>query len=322
VRDHFQEYKKRAQVRSAETRAAHAARLLDLEQRRADAQQRAAELEAAREQAAARLVELVRQRDPGLQGLQETGLQEKSPQEQSWRQSPSENTLSEQSLREARMDARSNLWEPTRVDTRERTGERSREDREHRVAALAASSMATSVDGKQNRAATAPVPINLWRRINPPLRAVLAGAAAVIALFIMGIALGLFHSRAPLASTASHASTSAPARSGGVTVQTGGVPSGGVTVQTGPARPLPAAGTQSAAKPAPTGAAAQTQANAPTAAKPSPRIQPAQHLVAQQSENAIGDDVVIRHFSRPAPTQKPRQAGQQAGLKHFSDLEN
>ena len=66
VRDHFQEYTKRAQVRSAEARAAHAARLLDLEQRRAEAQQRAAELEVAREQAAARLMELVRQRDPGL----------------------------------------------------------------------------------------------------------------------------------------------------------------------------------------------------------------------------------------------------------------
>jgi hypothetical protein len=31
---------------------------------------------------------------------------------------------------------------------------------------------------------------------------------------------------------------------------------------------------------------------------------------------------VVRHFSRPVPTQKPKQAGQQAGLKQFSDLEN
>ena len=67
VRDRFEEYKKRAQVRSAEARAEHAARLLDLEQRRAEAHQRAAELEAARELAAARLIELVRQRGPGLQ---------------------------------------------------------------------------------------------------------------------------------------------------------------------------------------------------------------------------------------------------------------
>ena len=66
VRDHFEEYRKRAQVRTAEARAEHAARLLDLEQRRAEAHQRAAELELAREQAAARLMELVRQREPGL----------------------------------------------------------------------------------------------------------------------------------------------------------------------------------------------------------------------------------------------------------------
>jgi hypothetical protein len=46
------------------------------------------------------------------------------------------------------------------------------------------------------------------------------------------------------------------------------------------------------------------------------------HLVAEQSEKQIGDDVVIRHYSRPIPTQKPKQSGQQAGLKHFSDLDN
>src|SRR5262249_29600390 len=65
-REQAQEYTKRAQVRSAEARAAHEARLLDLEQRRAEAQERAQELETAREAAAARLVELVRERDPGL----------------------------------------------------------------------------------------------------------------------------------------------------------------------------------------------------------------------------------------------------------------
>jgi hypothetical protein len=56
-------------------------------------------------------------------------------------------------------------------------------------------------------------------------------------------------------------------------------------------------------------------------AKPSPRVRQAQ-LVAGQSEKEIGDDVVIRQYSRPMPTQKPKQNGQQAGLKHFSDLEN
>ena len=78
LRERLNEYQKRAQVRSAEARAAREARLLDLEQRRAEAQERALELEAAREAAAARLVELVRQRDPGLreESLREESLRE------------------------------------------------------------------------------------------------------------------------------------------------------------------------------------------------------------------------------------------------------
>jgi hypothetical protein len=147
--------------------------------------------------------------------------------------------------------------------------------------------------------------------VNPPLRAVLAGAGAVTGLFIMGIVLGLFHSRAPLANPANHASN-------GVTVTTGGV-----TLQAGAAKPQPAqpaAGQQTQAKPQP----GQHSTNAPVATtvnKPSPRVQQA-HLAPQQSEQEIGDDVVVRHFSRPVPTQKPKQAGQQAGLKQFSDLDN
>jgi hypothetical protein len=140
---------------------------------------------------------------------------------------------------------------------------------------------------------------------------VLTGAAAVTALFIVGIALGLFHSGAPLASPANHASN-------GVTVTTGGV-----TVAAGTARPQPAQPgavvPQTQAKPQPN-APAQA-ANTTTVAKPSPRVQQA-HMPPQQAEQAIGDDVVVRHFSRPVPTQKPKQTGQQAGLKQFSDLDN
>jgi hypothetical protein len=146
--------------------------------------------------------------------------------------------------------------------------------------------------------------------LNPQLRPVLTGAAAVTALFIVGIALGLFHSRAPLANPANHASN-------GVTVTTGGV-----TVPAGTARPQPAqpaAVQQTQAKPQPN-APAQA-ANTTTVAKPSPRVQQA-HMAPQQSEQAIGDDVMVRHFSRPVPTQKPKQTGQQAGLKQFSDLDN
>jgi len=149
-------------------------------------------------------------------------------------------------------------------------------------------------------------PVELWRGLNPQLRPVLAGAA-VTAIFI-GLGLGLFHSRAPLANPANHASN-------GVTLTTGGV-----TLQAGAAKPQPAqpvAAQPAQAKPQP-----GHSGNAPaatSAAKPSPRVQ---HLSPQQAEQEIGDDVVVRHFSRPVPTQKPKQAGQQAGLKQFSDLEN
>jgi len=154
-------------------------------------------------------------------------------------------------------------------------------------------------------------PIELWRTVNPQLRPVLTGAA-VTALFIMGIALGLFHSRAPLANPANHASN-------GVTLKTGGVKVPAGTAKPQPAQPV--AGQQPQAKPQPGHSANAPAQAATTVAKPSPRVQQA-HLVAQQSEQQIGDDVVIRHFSRPVPTQKPKQAGQQAGLKQFSDLDN
>ncbi|MBZ5493236.1 MAG: hypothetical protein LAO76_20145 [Acidobacteriia bacterium] len=285
VRDHFEEYRKRAQVRSAEARAEHAARLLDLEQRRAEAHQRAAELELAREQAAARLMELVRQREPGL------------PPERARESMPFEPPMP------APSQSSSSYYQ--RPPAQER----------RREAPAVAASKPEPVSPA--RAAITATPMELWRSINPPLRAVLTGAAAVTALFIMGIVLGLFHSsRPPLAST-----TTRP--SNGVTVQTGGQ-TAGVTVQTGttkqqtsqPIAALPQA------KPQPGQGARPTQTqSAGTVTKPSPRVRQA-HLVAEQSEKQIGDDVVIRHYSRPMPTQKPKQAGQQAGLKHFSDLDN
>jgi hypothetical protein len=268
VRNHFEEYKKRAQVRSAEAQAQHAALLLDLEQRRAEAHQRAAELEVAREAAAARLMELVRQRDPGLPPER---LHVPAPVEQNaFVQQPS---LSMQE----RMQAR--------------------KEKEDDVVPAARESYAKPAAAKVT-------PIELWRRINPQWRAVLSGAAAVTALFIMGIALGIFHSKPPLASPGNQASN-------GVTVQTG--ESGGVTLRSGAAQP------QSKPQPGQAAVPAQTEARTSIPAKPSPRVN---QLVAQESENQIGDDVVIRHFSRPVPTQKPKQAGQQAGLKHFSDLDN
>jgi hypothetical protein len=276
VRDHFEEYRKRAQVRSAESRAEHAARLLDLEQRRAEAHQRAAELERAREQAAARLMELVRQREPGL------------PPERVRESMPYEPPAPAQSQPSQSFYAQPPLQERRRV-----------------VPPVAASTREPAVSSA--RAAVTATPIQLWRSIHPPLRPILTGAAAVTALFIVGIALGLFHSsRPPMASTTT---------SKGVTVQTGGVTLPAVPAKAQAAQPT-AVTTQ--AKPQPGETAVQL---AGTAAKPSPRVRQT-HLIAEQSEKQIGDDVVIRHYSRPVPTQKPRQTGQQAGLKHFSDLEN
>lgn len=276
VRDHFEEYRKRAQVRSAEARAEHAARLLDLEQRRAEAHQRAAELEVAREQAAARLMELVRQREPGL------------PPERVREQMPFEPAVPAQS------QPSQSFYAPPPQQERRRS-----------VPPVAASRREPVSPA---RAAITATPMELWRSIHPPLRAVLTGAAAVSALFIVGIALELFHSsRPPMASTTT---------SKGVTLQTGGVTLPAVPAKAQAVQPTAAT---AQAKPQP-GQTAQAQ-SAGTAAKPSPRVRQA-HLVAAQSEKQIGDDVVIRHYSRPLPTQKPKQAGQQAGLKHFSDLEN
>ena len=280
VRNHFAEYRKRAQVRSAEARAEHAARLLDLEQRRAEAHQRAAELELAREQAAARLMELVRQREPGLPPER---VRESMPFEPAAPAQPS-----------------SSYYQRPPV-----------QDRRRAAPPVAASKREPAV--KSARTAISTTPIQLWRSIHPPLRPILAGAAAVTALFIVGIALGVFHaSPPPMASTTSH-----PVN--GVTVQTG-AQSGGVTVQAGSAKSQPAQPAAAIAQPKPQpGQPAQQTQSAGTVSKPSPRIA---HLVADQSEKQIGDDVVIRHYSRPVPTQKPKQSGQQAGLKHFSDLEN
>jgi hypothetical protein len=285
VRDHFEEYRKRAQVRSAEARAEHAARLLDLEQRRAEAHQRATELELAREQAAARLMELVRQREPGL------------PPERVSEQMPFEPVVP------ARNQPSPSYYQRPALQDRRREAPP--------VAAFRKEPAVRSV-----RAAITATPMQLWRSIHPPLRPILTGAAAVSALFIMGIALGLFHSSPPpMAST-----TTSP--SNGVTVQTG-AQNGGVTVQTGSPKQQaaqPSSTMQTKPQPGQPVSAAQAEP-AGSVAKPSPRVRQT-HLVAEQSEKQIGDDVVIRHYSRPVPTQKPKQSGQQAGLKHFSDLEN
>jgi len=150
--------------------------------------------------------------------------------------------------------------------------------------------------------------------MSPQLRAVMTGAAAITVLFVVGIIFGSLYPRTPLAKpTAQSNGNSAAAPSGGVTVQTGGV-----TLKTGgPAKPTPTSKAALAA--ATTAAASQPQPAAQ--GKPSPKVDQTRRIAAQQGEEDFGDDVVIRHFQRPVPTQKPKQSGQQAGLKHFSDLD-
>jgi hypothetical protein len=246
--------------------------MLDLEQRQAEAQERSKELGIAREAAAARLAELLRERDPGLR---EEGLR----QEQ----------LREEMLYEASKPAsRSNDLQPQRKP----------------LEVLRHASIAGLV--KRTR-----------QPMSPQLRAVLTGAAAVSVLFVIGIVLGVLQPHTPLASTTSRPA-SAPASSSGVTVQTGGV-----TVKAGtPATTSSGANTAPATKAqsAPASAAASSQDSTP--AKPSPRVAQTRRQLAEQGEQDIGDDVVIRHFNQPVPTQKPKQSGQSAGLKHFSDMEN
>ncbi len=249
-RERVQEYKKRAQVRRAEAHAARVARMLDLEQRKAEAHQRAMELEAAREAASARLVKLVRERQPGL--TEEDRKAAPVPE-------PAPYLKPVESLRHASI---------TRMQAKPR------------------------------------------KPMSPQLRAVLTGAAAVTLIFVIGIVLGEFYPRTPLASPGDRSSN-------GVSVQTGApaAQSGGVTVKIGDSAPP-----TTAAQPHPSAVASQTQT--PTAAKPSPRVAQARHMVSSQDEQAVGDDVVVRHFSRSAATQKPKQSAQQAGWKHFSDMDN
>jgi hypothetical protein len=283
----LQEYRKRAQVRSAEARAARVARMLDLEQRKAEAQQRAAELEAAREAAAARLVELVREREPGLP---EKNLPEKSLQEKSF----SEGRRREESWS---MDREAPASKPL--------------PRRTPVESLRHASIA-GLSAKPRRP------------LSPQLRAVLTGAAAISVVFVIGIVLGELYPRAPIAKPVDHAANgvtmqtgtpqSGAQQAGGVTMQTGapqsGAQAGGVTLQAG----VPA----QAPRPQPSASAAQS----PAQEKPSPRVSQARRIAQQQGEDTVGEDVVVRHFKQPVPTAKPKQSGQQAGLKHFSDLDN
>ena len=270
-REQSHEYQMKAKIRSAEARAAHEARLLDLEQRRADAAKRASELEEARAAASARLLELVRQRDPGLHE------QNKSDQALAGESSP---VIERKTVPVAAASSRP-AARPSGNDTWWHA--------------------AMAVVAKKNR-----------KPMSPQLRAVLMGAGAITALFVVGIVLGSLYPRTPLAqpsaqSTSKAQSSSASSQSGGVTLKA----SGPSTQASSTAKPSPAS----------TAAIAKTETSA-AQEKPSPRYDQTRRIAAQQGEENLGDDVVIRHYQRPVPTEKPKQSGQQAVLKHFSDMQN
>jgi hypothetical protein len=131
----------------------------------------------------------------------------------------------------------------------------------------------------------------------PQVKAAFAGAAAICALFILGLAIAGFEPKAALPDNMKQTLQS------GVTV-----PASGVTVQTGGVTL-----SQPSTKPTP---AIQL---GPAPVKQSP---PARHRVHRSSlrddEDMIGNDVVVRHFpvrKKPVPTQ------QQAKLKRYSDLD-
>jgi hypothetical protein len=133
----------------------------------------------------------------------------------------------------------------------------------------------------------------------PQVKAALAGAAAICALFILGLALAGFEPKAALPDSMKQN------LQGGVTV-----PASGVTVQTGGvtlSRP--------SAKPT----AARPMQNVKTPVKQAqPVRQRARRASLRDDEDMIGNDVVVRHFP---VRKKPAQNQQQAKLKRYSDLD-
>jgi hypothetical protein len=120
--------------------------------------------------------------------------------------------------------------------------------------------------------------------------AVFAGLLSASALFVIGLAVAAFHSRPD--SSADR----------GATVQTGGVALQG-------AQPKPS----SATRPSPSLRKA-TRGTAKSASPTRP-----QRRAPQRVHELVAHDVVVRHFAAPATRA---QNAQQAGVKHYSDMED
>lgn len=161
------------------------------------------------------------------------------------------------------------------------------------------------------------IKIPFSRTYRPQLEAVLMGVAAACCFFVLGLAVASFHARPAISNTIQQPNQPRPGYQG-VTVQ-----GGGVTVQAGAAAASPAKpGSQT--RPNPTVSPKSEQASGNTHASdvtvrnfPATHKQGARH---QGNNERIGDDVVIRHFGTAVST--PVKAAPQAGLKHYSDMDN
>lgn len=262
VRERSAEYRERLRVMRAEREAERQYKLLQLEKRRESAEQRAVELEGARQAAAARLQALLRERG---------------------------------ALTEAQPAPPQRIEVPVVITPAPRAEKPAwRRVFQHKIT------------------------IPFSRTYRPEVEAVLMGVAAACAFVVLGLAVASFHARPAISGSFKQPATSA----NGVTVQ-----SGGVTLKAGtPATPV----SQRVAQPAPvrTQAVAQKPAPAvhqpaesdvtvrhfPTAAKPNP--------ARESGSKNVADDVVIRHFGTQQVTPPAQQTAPQAGLKHYSDLDN
>jgi hypothetical protein len=174
----------------------------------------------------------------------------------------------------------------------------------------------------QQRQAQQVIPSRPERKpVRPPVarpsqaRGVFTGAIAASFLFFVGMVLANFHPKEPFPADMNNGSAEQQVPFGATTVHGApGVTIGGTTA----ARPVRATTTPS-------------QAQAPAQAKPQPvrtsassRKQKSQwrrfrRSSARNESDDTADDVVVRHYPQ---TQKPQpQHLQQAGLKHYSDMQ-
>ncbi len=257
VRERSAEYREQLRVRRAEKEAERQYKLLQLEKRREMAEERAVELESARQAAAARLQQLLRERGAL------TEAQPAPPQ---------------------------------------------------RVEAPVVSVPVSRTEPAWRRLLARKITLPFSRTYRPEVEAILMGVAAACAFVVLGLAVASFHVRPAISNSFKQPASS----TNGVTVQ-----SGGVTVKAGtPATP--------ASQPVALAAPARTQAAqtpAPVRQRPESDVT-VRHFSAATKPNPgrggsskhAADDVVIRHFG-PQP-QPAAQAAPQAGLKHYSDLDN